>query len=69
MNQAISFVSTGFSWLIEKMDDIFLSIPGAFGLIISIFAIYVSIRLLLKPIFGGSDRVRKVKGKEGGEDS
>lgn len=67
MNQAISFVSTGFSWLISKMDDVFGAIPGAVGLIISIFAIYVSVRLLLKPILGGSDTVRKVKGDE--EDS
>lgn len=67
MSQAISFVSTGFSWLISKMDDIFASIPGAVGLIISIFAIYVSVRLLLKPIMGGSDTVRKAKG--GDDDS
>lgn len=64
MTSAIDYVSTGFGWLIAKMDDIFASIPGAFGLIISIFAVYLSVRLLLKPIFGGSDKVRKVKGDE-----
>lgn len=64
MSAAINFVSTGFGWLIAKMDDIFVSIPGAFGLIISIFAIYLSVRLLLKPIFGGSDKVRKSKGDD-----
>lgn len=64
MTAAINYISTGFGWLISKMDDIFASIPGAFGLIISIFAVYLSVRLLLKPIFGGSDKVRKSKGED-----
>ena len=64
MTSAINYVSTAFGWLISRMDDIFVSIPGAFGLIISIFAVYLSVRLLLKPIFGGSDKVRKSKGED-----
>lgn len=66
MNFAVEYVSSLFGWLIEKMDAIFGAIPGAVGLILSIFAIYASSRLLLKPILGGSDRVKKMKGENDG---
>ena len=57
INEAVRYASGCFAWLVEQVDKLFSAMPGAMDLVIGIFAIYVSIRMLLRPLFGGSDGV------------
>lgn len=55
IQQAIDYVSACFGFLVSKVDTVFDTITGSKGLILGIFTMLITIRLLLSPLFGGSD--------------
>ena len=68
IDYAVDYVSDAFAWIVLQVDKIFGSVSGAIPLILGMFAMYLSARLLLRPLFGMSDGVlKKVKrnNKEG----
>lgn len=68
MDAALTYVGNLLGGLIGFFDDLLAAIPGSLDVIMSVFAMYASVRLFLKPIIGGSDRVRKTKEKGSSED-
>ena len=57
IQQAIDYVSGVFAFLVTKVDLVFDTLSGSKGLILGVFTVLITIRLLLSPLFGGSDGV------------
>ena len=74
LTDALSYVEQIFAALIGWMNQLFNSIPGSVQLIVSVFAIYCSVRLLITPIvgagirIGASDLVRSSRRKSNSEE-
>ena len=57
IGQAVDYVSDVFIYLVTKVDLVFETLSGSKGLILGIFTVLTTIRLLISPMLGGSDGV------------
>lgn len=57
LEESLAIIERCFAAAIAWMSQIFDAIPGAASLLLAVFAIHTSIRLLLAPIVGAAIRI------------